>query len=197
MAGKRKQTRGKGVIPSELDCPIGLEHRRRRAHTRTGSCLQMSPKGKRRGGESESPYTATSVLTMRQLADWRAVCGRSARPVRREGRRNPMRRSYPYPSAAMDSAGKRPCVSTSAAWMAITSLRTGWSLSSAACWSGCSRYMSGCYVRSNLELLCGYAVTVNSMSSVVAERSVLTIGASVRACSNNARTSGSGVPVPA
>ena len=48
------------------------------------------------GGESASPYTATSVLTMRQLADWRAVCGRSARPVRREGRRNPMRRSYPY-----------------------------------------------------------------------------------------------------
>ena len=53
--------------------------------------------GQASGGESESPDTATSVLTMRQLADWRAVCGRSARPVRREGRRNPMRRSYPYP----------------------------------------------------------------------------------------------------
>ena len=28
--------------------------------------------------------------------DWRAVCGRSARTVRREGRRNSMRRPYPY-----------------------------------------------------------------------------------------------------
>ncbi|MFN0125721.1 MAG: hypothetical protein ACKV19_03425, partial [Verrucomicrobiales bacterium] len=30
-------------------------------------------------------------------ADWRAGCGKSARPVRWEGRRNPMWRPYPYP----------------------------------------------------------------------------------------------------
>ena len=33
----------------------------------------------------------------RQTADWRAVCGRSARTVRREGRRKPMRCPYLYP----------------------------------------------------------------------------------------------------
>ena len=31
-----------------------------------------------------------------KTTDWRAGCGRSARPVRREGRRNPMRRPNPY-----------------------------------------------------------------------------------------------------
>ena len=35
-------------------------------------------------------------LTKEQNADRRAVCGRAARPVRREGRRKPMRRPYPY-----------------------------------------------------------------------------------------------------
>jgi len=33
------------------------------------------------------------------LVDRRAVCGRSARTVRREGRRSQMRRPYPYPGA--------------------------------------------------------------------------------------------------
>ena len=28
--------------------------------------------------------------------DWRAGCGKSASPVRREGSRNPMRLAYPY-----------------------------------------------------------------------------------------------------
>ena len=31
-----------------------------------------------------------------KTTDWRAGCGRSARPVRREGSRNPMRLAYPY-----------------------------------------------------------------------------------------------------
>jgi len=33
---------------------------------------------------------------MEQLADWRAGCEKYARPVRREGRLNPMSRPYPY-----------------------------------------------------------------------------------------------------
>ena len=35
--------------------------------------------------------------------DWRAGCGRSARPVRREGARNPMRAPYPYLSPGQAS----------------------------------------------------------------------------------------------
>ena len=34
------------------------------------------------------------------LVNRRAVCGRSARTVRREGRRSQMRRPYPYPGAS-------------------------------------------------------------------------------------------------
>ena len=41
-----------------------------------------------------------SARAERETHDWRAGCGRAARPVRREERRKPMRRSYPYQDLA-------------------------------------------------------------------------------------------------
>jgi len=41
------------------------------------------------------PCVCPSIL-FEVTANWRAVCGRPARTVRREGRRKPMRRPYPY-----------------------------------------------------------------------------------------------------
>ena len=38
------------------------------------------------------------VKRLKIIIDWRAVCGRTARTVRREGWRKPMRHSYPYPA---------------------------------------------------------------------------------------------------
>ena len=36
-----------------------------------------------------------------KTTNWRAGCGKSASPVRREGRRKPMRCSYPYRMAVV------------------------------------------------------------------------------------------------
>ena len=50
---------------------------------------------------------------MKQLTDWRAGCGRPARPVRREGRLKPMRRPYPYFSSSMPHQAASRCRSES------------------------------------------------------------------------------------
>ena len=42
------------------------------------------------------PPIASCYSPLGEIADWRAVCGRSACTVRREERRKPMRLLYPY-----------------------------------------------------------------------------------------------------
>ncbi len=42
-----------------------------------------------------------------KTTNWRAGCGKSASPVRREGRRKPMRCSYPYRNKGIGSPPPR------------------------------------------------------------------------------------------
>jgi hypothetical protein len=70
------------------------------ARTRIGKLLACATGRQTSGGESWPPCVAACVLVERQNADWRAGCGRSACPVRREGRRKPMRRPYPLSKKA-------------------------------------------------------------------------------------------------
>ncbi|MFZ2657970.1 MAG: hypothetical protein WAX69_23770, partial [Victivallales bacterium] len=47
-------------------------------------------------------------LDVRAIANWRAGCGKSASPVRREGERKPMRSPYPYRKTPFPAC---PCMS--------------------------------------------------------------------------------------
>jgi len=94
------------VLLQQVDCWVrqrlrGILRKRRKGRGRAGGDdlkrwgLAFSPdRGcivwKRPMSRPVNPYEGETI-------DWRAGCGKSASPVRREGRPRPMRRPYPYP----------------------------------------------------------------------------------------------------